>query len=158
MSSAGSSIVADVALQPSLRAVQWAFWLHAIPAALLPFVSPPPWFAVGILLLIFASWMFTRRHAALGFGPRAIRRILARADGSWWIEDASGRGEDVRLLPDSVVTGGLLVLCFGNDAGRRRVRLILGSEGDEEALRRLRVRLQDARPQRLRDPSDSQSP
>jgi hypothetical protein len=141
MSSAGSSIVADVGLRPSLRAVQWAFWLHALPAVALPFATTETLYALPLLALIAISWVRVRRHAALGFGGNAIRRILARQDGSWWIERADGGGEAVRLLPDSVMTGWLLVLRFRFDNGKSATRLILGDEADEDALRRLRVRL-----------------
>jgi hypothetical protein len=141
MSSAGSSIVADVSLRPSLRAVQWAFWLHVLPAAALPFATTEKLYALPLLALIAVSWVRVRRHAALGFGRGAIHRILARQDGSWWIERTGTGGEAVRLLPDSVMTGWLLVLRFRFDNGKSAARLILGDEADEESLRRLRARL-----------------
>jgi hypothetical protein len=135
------SNVADIALQPSLRGVQWVFWLHVIPACLLPLATSEKFYAVPLVLLLFASWMQLRRHPVLGFGPRAITHLIARADGSWRIETAAGGGEDVSLQPDSIVTGWLLVLSFRNAEGRRRSRLIFGGEADEGALRRLRVSL-----------------
>ncbi len=141
MSSAASSTVADVTLRPSLHAVQWAFWLHVAPAVALPFATTEKLYALPVLVLIAISWMRVRRHAALGFGGDAIRRVLARQDGSWWIERADGRGEAVRLLPDSVMTGWLLVLRFRLESGKSAIRLIIGDETDAEALRRLRVRL-----------------
>jgi toxin CptA len=141
MSSAASSIVADVALKPSVRALQIAFWLHVVPAALLPFAVQERLPALAILALILVSWMLVRRHAALGFGPKAIARVLARQDGTWWVERANGQGEDVQLLADSVATGWLLVLRFRRDDGTRLTRVILGDECDADALRRLRVRL-----------------
>ena len=141
MSSAASSIVVDIPLTPSLRGVQAAFWLHVIPAGLLPFATSEPWFALPILALLALSWARTRQHAVLGFGRDAITRLLARADGSWWIETLARGGESAQLLADSVVTGGLLVLRFRGDSGKTATRLILGGEADDEALRRLRLRL-----------------
>lgn len=141
MSSPASSIVADVALSSSMQGLQWAFWLHILPAAALPLAVSSKPIAIILLVLIFASWRYVRRHAALGFGPRAITRILARDDGSWWIETEAEGGQAAQLLPDSVVTAGLLVLRFHPDNGKSATRLVLGDEAPTENLRRLRVRL-----------------
>ncbi len=141
MSSAASSTVVDLTLAPSLRGVQAAFWLHVIPIGLLPFATSEKLYALPILALIALSWWRMRRHSVLGFGRMAITRILARGDGSWWIETPAQGGEHARLLPESIVTGWLLVLRFRCDSGKARVRLVMGGEADDEALRRLRVRL-----------------
>jgi hypothetical protein len=141
MSSAASSTVVDVTLTPSLRGLQVAFWLHVLPACLLPFATSEKLYALPILALIALSWWRTRRHAVLGFGRGAVSRILTRTDGSWWIETAGHGGENAQLLADSIVTGWLLVLRFRCDNGKVLTRLIMGGEADDEALRRLRVRL-----------------
>jgi toxin CptA len=139
-SSAGSSTAVDCALRPSLRGLQWLFWLHVIPACALPLATTEPLYALPILALVALSWWRSRRHPALGFGPRAIVRILARADGSWWIETAAG-GQSAELLPDSLLTGWLLVLNFRGDDGKRHARVVMAGDTDDDALRRLRARL-----------------
>lgn len=141
MSSAASSTVVDLTLAPSLRGLQAVFWLHLIPACLLPFATSEKLYALPILALLALSWWRMRRHAVLGFGRGAITRILARADGTWWIETAAQGGEGAKILPDSIATGWLLVLRFRCDSGKVLTRLIMGGEADDEALRRLRVRL-----------------
>lgn len=157
MSSVASSTVVDVTLTPSLRGLQAAFWLHVIPACLLPFATSEKLYALPILALIALSWWRTRRHAVLGFGRLAITRILARADGSWWIETADQGGHAAQLLPESIVTGWMLLLRFRCDSGRISSRLVMGGEADDEALRRLRVRLSSGQ-DRGTSPHSGQSP
>jgi hypothetical protein len=140
MSSAVSSTVADVSLKPSLRALRYAQWLHMLVAVALPFATSDARYALPLLGLIGASWIHLRRHAALGFGNAAVRRIVSRQDGSWWIESAAD-SQGARLLPDSVVMSRLLVLRFRADNAKVSTRLILGDEADAEALRRLRMQL-----------------
>ena len=141
MPGTGSTGAIDASLQPSLRALQWAFWLHVIPACLLPFATTEKFYALPILGLIALSWLCTRRHSALGFGPQAVGRILARTDGSWWIETANEGGQAAQLQADSFVSGWLLVLRFRTERGRRYSRLLVGGEADEAVLRKLRMRL-----------------
>ncbi|MFX8637162.1 hypothetical protein ABTM28_20550, partial [Acinetobacter baumannii] len=62
-------------------------------------------------------------------------------DGSWWIESSAHGGEAAQLLAESIVTGWLLLLRYRCDTGKVSSRLIMGGEADDEALRRLRVRL-----------------
>jgi toxin CptA len=133
--------VVDLALKPSARAHHLMFWLHVLPLALLPMtMESGPWMLL-VAFAIGASWLGVRRHAAFGYGPRAIAHIQADAQGRWSIANAAGTRLDVEPMGDSVVLSWLLVLNFRGQDGRRRTRVLFGDEASEEALRRLRTRL-----------------
>jgi hypothetical protein len=131
----------DLALRPSSRAHHLLFWLHVMPLALLPAaMEPGPWM-VGVGALIGLSWLSVRRHAAFGYGPRAIARISIDPDGRWSIANVHGKRLDAELLGDSVAWSWLLILNFRDGDGRRRTRVLFGDETTAEGLRRLRARL-----------------
>jgi toxin CptA len=131
----------DLKLHRSMRGLQWVFALHIVPVALLPFaLKPGP--LLALLCGAFAlSWLWLRRHPALGFGDRAIVRLLWATDGKWLLTDADDRKSEATLLPSSYLHERLLVLNFELNSGSKRTRLILGDEADPEQLRRLRARL-----------------
>lgn len=130
----------ELRLRPSLRALQLIFALHVLCIGLLPLAmqSGPPMLVVAAAFA--ASWLWLRRHPTLGFGPRAITRMLWHADGSWslWCDSREIRAE---LCAESLVHRRLLLLRFRSADGRRLTRLIAGDELDAEPLRRLRARL-----------------
>ncbi len=136
----------DCKLAPSMRGLQWVFALHVIPVALLPFaMSPGPALAVAVGAF-GVSWLWLRRHPALGFGKRALRRLQWSADGSWMVEDGEGRKSEAQLLGSSCVHPRLMVLDFKLSSGRRQSRVLLGDEAEPELLRRVRARLLDQGP------------
>jgi toxin CptA len=144
-SSSSSARTADgaveVRLRPSVRLLWAAMLLHSACLALLIVAEPP---TVPMLLLaagIGGSWLWVRRHPALGFGQRAIDRMLAHGDGAWTLQ--CGRREPITaaLLDESIVRGPLLVLRFRTDAGQTLTRALAGDETAPEMLRRLRTRL-----------------
>ena len=141
MSSPSFAATIDVKLKPSMRGLQWVFVLHIVPVALLPFaLEPGP--VLGVAVGAFAlSWLWLRRHPALGFGKRALMRLVWNADGTWLVEDAEERKSSAQLLPSTYVHPRLIALNFKLGSGARRTRLILGDEADAEPLRRLRARL-----------------
>ena len=131
----------DLALRPSARAHHLLFWLHVLPLALLPAaMESGPWM-VGVAALIGVSWLSVRRHAAFGYGPRAIARIAMDPEGGWSIANVHGTRLEAELLGDSVAWSWLLILNFRDADGRRRTRVLLGDETTPEGLRRLRARL-----------------
>jgi hypothetical protein len=131
----------DLALRPSARAHHLLFWVHVLPLALLPMaMESGPWM-VGVAALIAGSWLTVRRHAAFGYGPRAIARVAMDPDGRWSITNVHGKRLDAELLGDSVAWSWLLILNFRDADGRRRTRVLLGDETTAEGLRRLRARL-----------------
>ena len=143
MSSSSSSFAStvDLRLRPSIRALRVIFLLHVLCIGLLPFAVPTGWPMLALLAAFAVSWLSLRRHPALGFGPRALTRIVYHADGSWSIH--FGKEERrAELIRGSVVHRRLLVLCFREVDGRRRAaRVITGDEASEDMLRRLRARL-----------------
>ena len=134
----------DLKLKPSMRGLQWTFILHIVPVALLPFaLEPGP--VLGVTVGAFAvSWLWLRRHPALGFGQRALQHLIWNADGTWIVEDAENRKSSAQLLPSTYVHPRLIALNFLLGTGQKRTRLILGDEADAELLRRLRARLLNA--------------
>ena len=140
MSSPPFDATIELALRPSLRALAWLFWIHTavLGLALLALGSGTP--LVAVVVLVAASWFWTRRHPVFGHGPRALARLTWRADGAWLVHDAAGAHE-AELLGDSLVHPLLLVLNFRLKDGTRRTRALLGDETDADLLRRLRARL-----------------
>lgn len=133
-----------------MRALTWLFWIHTLALMLalwaLPEGAPMVVAAVGVLL----SWMWTRRHPAFGFGRRALVRLSWHAAGGpgpgWTLHEAGGERVDAELDGSTYLHDRLLVLNFRCADGRRRTRVLLGDELDEELQRRLRARLALERP------------
>lgn len=124
-----------------MRALRWAFGLHALCLVLLMLADPPRTALIGLAALIGLSWLLTRRHPALGFGPKAIQRMVWHPDGRWTLYRGKARPVDAELAPDSIVRGSLLFLRFRIDGASTTSRLILGDELAVESLRQLRARL-----------------
>ena len=144
MSSPPFDATIDLALRPSLRALTFLFWLHAAALAGTLAAAPPGGAMVALAAAVGASWLWTRRHAAFGLGPRALVRLTWHADGSWRVRDASGAEFEAELLGNSVLHDYILVLNFALKPGGRRSRAVLGDELDDDLLRRLRARLATA--------------
>lgn len=142
MSSSSFNATLDLALKPSLRAVQAMLVLHLVAITLAFLAAPPKGMGIVLSLLIFASWFRLRRPAAAGYGAAAITRLVWHAEGGLWrVETASGHASDAELFGSSLVWPRLLVLNFRLKEGGKRTRLFLGDELDAESLRRLRARL-----------------
>lgn len=142
MSSSSFSATLDLALKPSLRAVQAMLVLHLFAITLAFLAEPPKGLGIVLSLLILASWFRLRRPASAGFGAAAITRLVWHAEGGLWrVETASGHASEAELLGSSLVWPRLIVLNFKLKEGGKRTRLFLGDEIDAESLRRLRARL-----------------
>ena len=142
----GLAATVDLRLRPSLGALRVIFVIHAGCLALLPFAMQPGAPLLVLVAAFAASWFWLRRHPALGFGPRAITRIVWHADGTWTLHfdqwHGEARGGQAELLPNSLTHAWLLVLNFrAEKSGKRYTRVIAGGEADAEPLRRLRARL-----------------
>jgi hypothetical protein len=141
MSSRSSAPTLELALTPSLRAIQWLLALHVGAISLTFAASPPKWAGLLLAALFLISWLRLRRHPAFGYGPTALTRLSALGDGSWRIQIAEGQSIEAKLLGGSVVWPTLLVLGFRGEDQRTRHRVIVGDEIDPDSLRRLRARL-----------------
>jgi toxin CptA len=141
MSSNDSVLTLDLKLRASRRAVQWIYLLHFVPLLLIAFVLKP-----GSIMMLFAaglgvSWFWLRRHPALGFGPRAITRLVWQPNTGWQLHDASGRAQRAVLLPSTTVGQRWIIMNFKPEGAPTRTRVLAGGELPDEPLRRLRVRL-----------------
>lgn len=145
MSSGNFESTVELRLGPSRKALMLALWVHALPAAALPFSMEPGPVMIILAGLIALSWVGLRHHPALGFGKRAITRLQWSRDGEWTLWRAGTR-TPVTLLDNSVVHPQLLLLRFRLPDGKSASRLILGDETAAEPLRRLRARLALRRP------------
>ncbi|MBI2383204.1 MAG: hypothetical protein HYV18_03945 [Gammaproteobacteria bacterium] len=141
MSSSSFAATLELAPKASVRALIVLFWVHVAVVALALFAMQPGAAMAGLVLAVGASWLALRRHPALGFGPRALVRLIWHAQGGWTLHDAAGRRFDADLLGHSHRHRRLIVLDFRLRDGTRRTRLLLGDELDAEMLRRLRARL-----------------
>jgi toxin CptA len=115
--------------------------LHAGCLILLLLAEPPTVPMLGLASAIGLSWLWVRRHPALGFGAHAISRLLVQADGRWTLQAVSGEPFEAQLLDQAVVRGPLLVLRLRAADGRVHTRALAGDEAPPEMLRRLRARL-----------------
>lgn len=131
----------DLTLQPSVRLLKWVSTLHILPLAALPFAMQPGPAMWALIAAFGGSWLWLRRHPALGFGKKALLRLVWNADSSWTLHDAVGTQHMAELRSDSVRHPQLLVLRFRLADGTTRTRLIAGDETAPDALRRLRARL-----------------
>lgn len=143
----------DLRLAPSVRLLKIGSTLHVVPLALLPFAMQPGWPMLLLVAAIGGSWLALRRNPALGFGPKALTRLVWHAEGAFSVHDAAGREQPARLLGESLRHPILLVLRFRLGDGSTRSRLIGGDEAPPEQLRRLRARLSV-----WRDPDPETSP
>lgn len=136
----------ELAPRPSLRALTLLFWLHVgVLVVVLALLRTGP-IAAGLAALVAVSWIWSRRHPAFGFGPRALSRLTWHGDGHWTVEDARGQRSEAALLGSSVVHDFLIVLNF-RVGGATRSRALLGDELAPDTARRLRARLlQEAPP------------
>lgn len=140
-SSNSSGPTVELRLQPSQRLLHAAVLLHAGCLILLLLAEPPTVPMLGLAAAIGASWLWVRRHPALGFGARAINRLLLHADGRWTLQIGTAEPFEAQLLDDAVVRGPLLVLRLRAADGRVHTRALAGDEAPSEMLRRLRARL-----------------
>lgn len=136
-----ADVTVELRLRPSFRLLWAAMLLHSICLALLIVAEPPTLAMLALAAGIGASWLWVRRHPALGFGPRAINRLIAHGDGGWTLQSADREPFTAELLDDSIVRGPLLVLRFRAVDGRGCTRALAGDEAQAEMLRRLRARL-----------------
>lgn len=140
MSSASFASTVDLALQPSYRGLRAVFLLHLIPLLLLP-LALRGWPLVLVAGGFALSWLWLRRHPALGLGPAAITRLVWPAEGPWTLYRSGRAPVAASLLDSSYLHPRLLVLNFRLDNGSRLTRVLLGDEAPEDLLRRLRARL-----------------
>lgn len=130
----------DLPLGSSVRGVTVLLIAHALALILVLWAVPDGVGKVVAALLVALSWFLTRRHSSLGFGRKAVRRLLWHADGRWQLE-IGGELKAAALTPHSVVAGPVPVLRFRVRGGGYVARILFGDEADTEALRRLRARL-----------------
>ncbi len=128
-------------LRPSrlLQALLLAVHGGALVAAL--FV-PLPWplrLLVALALLVSLRYSVAR-WASLS-ARRAVVALLRDELGEWHATLAGGGELSLRLLPDSYVSGWLVVLNFSGGTRRALPVVILPDMLDRESLRRLRARL-----------------
>lgn len=141
MSSNSYADALELRLRPSARMHRLLLVLHAVALALLPFSMRGGLPMLAVAALIAASWLWLRRHPALGFGPRALSRLIWHRDARWTIETATGTAFEAELMDSSRIGAPLQVLHFRCADGRRRSRALLGDELPPELRRRLRMRL-----------------
>lgn len=141
MSSSAFNISLDLSPRPSVRAVVSMSLLHMAAITLIVLAHLPKWEALGMALLLLASWLTLRRHAAFGYGPRALNHLILHAEGGWTVESARDGRQDAELLGSSVAQSWIIVLNFRLKQGGKRSRVLVGDELDADVLRRLRARL-----------------
>jgi hypothetical protein len=98
------------------------------------------WSTVALLIGVVLSAVWCYRWHFVHRGD-AITEVLSLPDGRWLITTARPTLSPAVLLPNSLVLPWLTVLVFRLEDGRRRAVLLLPDNVEENAFRRLRVRL-----------------
>lgn len=95
------------------------------------------------LVLAFAVLGDLRRRILLHAALRgaAVRELTLQRGGQWRLRTADGKELDAALLPGCLVLPQLTVLCFRGRDGRRATAILVSSNCEKDAFRRLRVRL-----------------
>lgn len=100
--------------------------------------------ALWIKLLLAAAVLADLRHRLrLHAGQRgsAICELTLKPDGQWRLRTANGEELSAALLPGCLVLAQLTVLAFRREDGKRASAVLLPSNTEADAFRRLRVRL-----------------
>lgn len=143
MSASSNSFASTVelTLRPSHRALRAIVVLHLVCLALLPFSMQSGAPMIILAAALGLSWLYVRRHPALGFSPQSITRLVWHVEGQWILHRGRAEPVEAELIPGSLVHDWMLLLRFRLKSGATVSRLLLGDETEAEALRRLRARL-----------------
>ncbi len=140
-SSLDSAPTIELKPQPSYGALRGLLALHAVPLACIPLLLDDGWLILVLAGAVSASWLYVRRRPALGFGPRALTRLMLHGDGGWILEDGTDMRQSAELLGSSRVLANIVILNFRLERGGRRSRILFGDEVGAGSMRRLRSRL-----------------
>lgn len=140
-SSLDSAPTVELKPQPSYGALRGLLFLHAVPLACIPLLLDGGWLPLVLAACVGVSWFYVRRRPALGFGPRALTRLMLHGDGRWTVEDGADTRQSAELLGSSRVLANIVILNFRLENGGRRSRILFGDEVEPEQMRRLRSRL-----------------
>ena len=136
-----SAATVELKLLPSVKMLKIISTLHILPLAALPFAMQPGPAMWALIAAFAASWFWLRRHAAFGYGPKALVRLTWHEDDSWTIHQANGAQHQASLLPNSSQHPQWLILRYAIAGGGSCTRVMVGDECDAESFRRLRARL-----------------
>lgn len=148
MSSTSFDATIDLRPRPATGAVRGLLAFYVLAAGLLLAAEPPQTLGLVLSCGLLLSWFGLRRHPALGFGPRALTRLIWHGGSARWsLESGLGTGTRIEatLAPSTLVTRHLLLLNFRFADGRRRSRALFGSDVDPDSFRRLQARLRNTR-------------
>lgn len=126
----------SLALRPS-RALALALTLMAATALACAWISLPALAFAPIAAGIVLAWGWHCAQA-LQWGAGAARALELGTQGGVRLEDGRGAWQEAEMLPDSYVSGWLIVMNMTN-GGRRRSLVLLPDAASAEDLRRLRV-------------------
>ena len=127
----------SLALRPS-RVLALALTLIAAAALACAWVSLPGLAFAPIAAGIALAWAWHCAQA-LQRGACATRTLELGAKGGVRFEDGQGEWQDAEILPDSYVSGWLIVVNLGAGGRRRRSLVLLPDAAAAEDLRHLRV-------------------
>jgi len=140
-SSLDSAPTVELKPRPSYSALRGLLALHAVPLICIPLLLNGSWLPLVLAAAVGASWLYVRHRPALGFGPRALTRLMLHGDGRWTLEDGADMRQSAELLGSSRALANIVILNFRLEHGGRRSRILFGDEVDAGSMRRLRSRL-----------------
>ena len=143
-----NAFATDLRLEPtpSTSLAQLLFISHSAAIAVVWLLPLAAWIGIGLTALVILGWGHALMLHVWRLSGSAVIQVLSRADGGWELGLRDGRHEPARLLGSSFVHPRLVILNFAVSGWRRRHVVLPWDSVDEDALRRLRVRLRMGRP------------
>lgn len=138
-------------VKPSRILAGFLVLAHAAAALALTYTDMNASGRILLSLMIAASLYHNLRVHVLLNAPRSLLRLVWEASGKWRVWDAFGREHEARLTPGFFVNPKLVILNLQLKGLGRRAVLLLPDSLEDEALRRLRVRLRAVRHDRMKD-------
>ena len=127
----------SLALRPS-RVLALALTLMAAAALACAWISLPALAFAPVAAGVALAWTWHCAQA-LQQGAGAVRTLELGVQGGVRLQDGRGAWQEAEILPDSYVSGWLIVVNMATGGRRRRSLVLLPDAAAAEDLRRLRV-------------------
>lgn len=130
----------SISIRPCIWLKIWIYLIHLVSIPTVIFSGIPLVMRMAIFPAIFVNLYLVRKKFILLKSRSSVVSVYLNDLEEWWLTTADGRTFMATLMPAAVVNPLLTVLCF--KSGDQRYPVILTPQkGNQNELRRLRVRL-----------------